>query len=159
MPRLSDFLSEKAKDLNQVERKRRRDEWVESVTRLMAQFRTWLREADPQNLLTISGHDLDKLEQGLGAYRVPALDIEFEDALVRIVPVGRNVIRFRNMGGTVQTLQAEGRVDITDGARKYTLYRTQTDGADRWVAVGESEVNPQPLDQALFERIMLELLS
>ena len=55
-------------------------------------------------------------------------------------------------------IPADGRVDITDGIRKYMLYRTLKDGQETWYAVDE-RFQAAPLDRSRFEAILQDLLS
>src|SRR6266700_2738843 len=121
MPGLRDYLQEKAKEHNMVERLERRREWVAAVTKLIEQLENWLREADPQRLLSVYTTMHPKLEQHLGHYDVPGLEVVFGDTQVRIIPVGRAVLRSGDLGSP-QT-RAVGRVDISNGGRKLYLFR------------------------------------
>src|SRR5258708_3711346 len=113
MPRLREFLEKKAGEMSQDERRKRREDWLAAVGRLVAQLRAWLREADEKSLLEIAPLDVEKLEQGLGAYKAEGLRITLGDSAVQVVPVGRNVVGFVGDGGDAG-VRAEGRVDITD---------------------------------------------
>ena len=155
---LRDFLREKGLQDNQIERRKKRDQWVASVNELMASLLQWLKAADPDGILEVAPIEVDRLEQGIGAYRAPSLEIRFEEADVKIIPIGRNVMRYVNSTGS-RVVNAMGRVDITDGARKYTLYRVVDDqGRNRWQVIGEGREGVE-LDQGCFEQIMKELLS
>jgi hypothetical protein len=157
MKTFREFLQEKAREDDHRERRRRRDEWVDAVDGLIRQLRDWLEQADSERLLSISRRDYDKLEQGLGAYEVPGLDVALGDSIVKISPVSRNVVGFVVSGGDA-AVRPEGRVDISDGLRKYVLYRTITDGNQQWNVVDEHS-RTTLLDQARFEEIMQDLLS
>jgi hypothetical protein len=157
MTTLREFLQDKAREQDQQERHRRREEWVAAVGRLLGQFRTWLQEADSDGLLELIPVDFDKLEEGLGAYRIQGLTIRLGGSEIRVVPVGRTVVGYfgRPAGGSVR---AEVRVDITDGGRKYVLYRSLQDGEEHWYALNEQHES-RLLDRERFEAIMQELLS
>src|SRR5260370_41149915 len=131
MSRLRESLSEKAKENDMVRRLEVRREWVAAVTRLMQQLETWLQEADPEKLLSVYTTMHPAREQHLGHYDVPGLEVEFRDTRVRILPVGRNVLRSGDLG-TPET-RAAGRVDITKGGNKCYLFRDVLDGTDHWV--------------------------
>ena len=157
MKTFREFLQEKAREDDQRERLGRREEWVTSVSRLIRQVRQWLEEADTEKLLIVSEPLYDKREQGLGTYRVPGLDIGLGDSLVKIIPVGRNatgVVGPKDGPGVL----AQGRVDISDGMRKYLLLRTLEEGRDQWHALDE-RFEATLLDRARFEEIMHDLLS
>jgi hypothetical protein len=157
MQSLRELLQEKARDEDKLARLKAREEWVVAVTGLMNQLNGWLREADPQGLLTIYITEDDKLEAGLGRYTVPTLHVEFDERHVRIAAIGRNVPRHRPLG-TDSLIAPTGRIDIWAGGDKYTLYRLSDDSAQRWIILGH-QGKMVSLDQARFEAIMGELLS
>jgi hypothetical protein len=151
-----DFLKDKANEINQDTRRKRRDEWLAAVNRLIAQLREWLKEADPDAFLAVVPFEIEKREEALGFYQAPGLSIRLGASEVKVVPVARNVV------GTVGPgdkggMRGEGRVDITDGARKYMLYRTLQDG-ERWHVL-DAHYEPAPLDKARFEAVLRDLLS
>jgi hypothetical protein len=156
MPGLRDYLKEKAKEHDLVQRLERRREWVDAVTRLIKQLESWLHDADPEKVLIVYRTDHPALEQHLGHYDVPGLEVVFGDARVQIIPMGRNVLRAGDVGSP-QT-RAAGRVDITDGGNKFYLFRYVIDGADQWV-VQDASGKVRILDREVFDKIMLELLS
>jgi hypothetical protein len=153
-----EFLAEKARqDSSVAERKARRQEWVEAVDRLLGQFRTWLKEADSNEFLEVYPLDFDKVEKGLGAYHVSGLKIALGDAAVEVVPVGRNTMGFVDPEGNM--VRAVGRVDVSDRIRKYNLFRTVVDGKDVWRVVDGDHHHGSPLNQTIFEQMLLDLLS
>jgi hypothetical protein len=152
---LREFLHNKAQEENQTQRRERRNEWI--ADRLIKQICAWLAEADPDKVLEIIPLDLEKAEPELGVYRVPGLKLVAGDASVQVVPVGRNVVGLVGPRGEV-SLRAEGRVDITDGVRKYILYRTLQDGRENWYALNE-RFEATVLDRGRLEAILVDLLS
>ncbi|MBV9122251.1 MAG: hypothetical protein JO112_02685 [Planctomycetes bacterium] len=152
-----EFLEKQAYQSHHKERRERREEWIAAVSRLMEQLRTWLAEADPAGVLEIVPMELEKAEPGLGSYRIPGLKINLGEAGVQVVPVGRNVVGIVGPQGEVG-VRAEGRVDITDGIRRYLLYRTFKDGQEQWFALDE-HFQAAPLDRGCVERILQDLLS
>lgn len=71
--------------------------------------------------------------------------------------MGRDVRgSYRNDGGT--ECRYEGRVDITDGLRKYVLYRIVDEGSQARV-VGEDSGSPKRFARARLEAILWDLLS
>lgn len=156
MKTLREFLEEKARQPEQEQRRLRREEWVSAVERLVGQFQDWLKESDPKGVLEIVPLTLEKIEQGLGGYQVPGLTIQLEESVVKILPVARNVLGFLG-AETEKPLKAAGRIDVTDGGRKFTLYRTLQDG-EQWLVVDE-KYKVTPLDRQRFEAMIQELLS
>src|SRR5436190_1422248 len=118
-----EFLEKKrAQQSHSKERRERRDEWVTAVGRLIEQLRSWLTESDPAGVLDVVPIEIERTEQALGIYTVPGLKISLGEAAVQVVPVGRNVVGIVGPQGDVG-IRAEGRVDITDGVRRFILYR------------------------------------
>jgi hypothetical protein len=157
MQTLREFLRDKAREDDQRERLRCREEWITAVDHLIHQLRAWLEEADSEKLLMIYDQEYDKLEQGLGMYKISGLNVGLRDSLVKIIPVSRSVVGSVESQGDAG-VRAEGRVDISDGMRKYILYRTLRDGRDQWYVLDE-QYKATVLDQARFEEIMQNLLS
>jgi hypothetical protein len=152
-----EFLEKQAEQRHHKERRQQREEWIAAVGRLITQLRAWLDEADPTKILDVLPIDTEKAEPGLGLYTIPALKISLGDASVQVLPVGGKVLGFvgpNSDGG----MRAEGRVDITDGVRRYILYRTLKDGEEQWYALDE-HFQPAPLDRPRLERILQDLLS
>jgi hypothetical protein len=152
-----EFLHQKAQEERESQRRERREEWTAAVDRLMKQLRAWLEQSDPEKVLELIPLEFDKAEQGLGLYRVPGLRISAGEASAQVVPVGRNVVGLVGPRGDAG-VRADGRVDITDGTRKYILYRTLAEGQEKWYVLDE-RFNPTPLDQGRLEAILLDLLS
>jgi hypothetical protein len=152
-----EFLERKAGEPQQKERRERRHQWTVAVGRLMDQLRAWLAQSDPGGLLDIVPLELEQAEPGLGVYKVPGLKIGVGDAAVQVVPVGRNVVG-RVGSGREAGVRAEGRVDITDGVRKYILYRLVENGHDHWYALNE-KFEAAPLNREQLEAILQDLLS
>lgn len=152
-----EFLERHAQQRQHKEQRARREEWIAAVGRLLGQLRTWLAEADPAGVLEVLPMEVEKAEPGLGIYRIPSLKISLGGAAVEVVPVGRNVIGTVGPQGDVG-IRAEGRVDITDGIRRYILYRTLNDGQERWYALDE-RFQATPLDRGRLEGMLQDLLS
>jgi hypothetical protein len=152
-----EWLEKRAQEVNQPERLRHRSEWIAALDQFYEQIMSWIRESDPKGLLIIERMEIERHEPRLGTYVAPALKISLGDAAVRAVPMGRDVRgSYRNEAGT--ECRYEGRVDITDGLRKYVLYRIADEGSRAWVVSGDPEP-PKPFDRAQLERILWDLLS
>jgi hypothetical protein len=153
-----EFLHKKTEEQQHPERRQRLDDWAVAVSQLINQLRTWLRESDPDGLLHVSTRLVQKFEPGLGAFSTPVLEIAVGDATARVEPVARNAVGVVERRGE-PPVRAEGRVDITDGSRKYILYRTiDKEGKDTWYALDE-RFEAAPLDRAKLEAILQDLLS
>src|SRR5262245_36709737 len=131
MPTFQEFLRKKAEEEQQPERRKRRDEWIGAVGRLIDQLRAWLAESHPEGLLDVIPLEVEKREPGLGSYKIPGLKVGIGDAAVRVVPMGRDALGLIESRGEAP-MRAQGRVDITDGVQKYIFYRAIKDGQDVW---------------------------
>jgi hypothetical protein len=157
---LREFLLQNAPRAEQEKRRRqRREEWTAAIERLLAQMRAWLTDTGTAELLDLEPLDFEKREQGLGAYHVPGLAIHFGESVVTVVPVGRNVLAHLGPYAEPGHEKAEGRVDITNGAYKYFLYRKLNDaGEEQWL-VQDERSDIRRLDRERFEAIVQDLLS
>ncbi|MGH7170702.1 MAG: hypothetical protein ACRELG_10525, partial [Gemmataceae bacterium] len=127
--------------------------------RLLKKLREWLTEANAADLLDLEPLEFEKREQGLGAYRIKGLAIHFGERIVKVVPVGRHVLAHLGPFAQPGHEKAEGRVDISNGAYKYFLYRKRNDaGEEQWLVQDERSAI-RPLDREQFEAILQDLLS
>jgi hypothetical protein len=155
---LREFLAKNA-PRDEIRRRQTREEWIAAVDKLLAQLRAWLADADTAKVLEVEPVVFVKREEGLGAYDIKGLAINFGERTVRVVPVGRTVLAHLGQYAEPGHENAEGRVDITDGAYKYFLYRKLNDaGEDQWLV--QDERSPiRPFDREQFEAILQDLLS
>ncbi len=154
---LRDFLLKNA-PRDEIWRRQVRAEWIAAVDRLLAQLRAWLAEAGTAELLDLEPLEFERREQGLGAYPIKGLAIHFGERTVKVVPVGRMVQAHLGQYAEAGHENAEGRVDITNGAYKYYLYRKLTDTGEQWL-VQDERGDIRPLDREQFEAILQVLLS
>jgi hypothetical protein len=152
-----EFLDKQAKQQHSSGWREQREEWIAAVGRLMEKLRDWLAESDPKKVLDVVPIEYRRIEPNLGIYIAPGLKISLNQAVVDVAPVGRNVIVTVGPHGDAG-IRAEGRVDITDGIRKYVLYRTFKDGQEIWYAIDE-RFQAAPLDRSRLEAILQDLLS
>lgn len=162
--RFQDFLRQRTEKSGLRERKHSRDEWLESLHRLLNQIGEWLRAADTENVLEIVPYEVERVEGRLGVYDAPALKIRLGTDQAAIVPVGRYSIGpyppeviMSALGIEGADGPAAGRVDITNGERKYPLLRDKSTGQDRWYVVDEK--SHAVLDQVQLEAILQDLWS
>jgi hypothetical protein len=156
---LREFLLQNAPRVEQEKRRRHwRDEWVAAVGRLIGQLRAWLTDAGTADLLDLEPLEFEKREQWLGTYHIQGLAINFGERTVKVVPVGRIVAAHLGPYAEPGHEKAEGRVDITNGAYKYFLYRKLTDAGEQWL-VQDEHADIRPLDRERFEAILQDLLS
>ena len=154
-----EFLRQKSEGTGIRERYRNRDEWLRALEELLTQIEIWLQFADTENLLETMRYKVERVEDRLGVYDAPALKIRLGTDEVDVLPVGRYAIgpipaqAIKSLPVAEGTdSPAAGRVDITNGERKYLLIRDISSGEERWHAVNErSEV-------VLFDRARLETI-
>ena len=163
--RFQEFLGRKAEKSGIRERNRQRDEWLGAIRRLLDQIEGWLKDADPENLLEIVSYDVERVEGRLGIYDAPALKIRLGTDEVDVVPVGS--LRDRTLAGPGDDVAlgiegtngpAAGRVDVTNGERKYLLLRDASSGTDRWYVLDDRS-EAAVLDRARLESILEDLWS
>jgi hypothetical protein len=154
---LREFLLKNA-PLDELRRRQCREEWIAAIDRLLAQLRAWLTDAGTAELLDLEPLELEKREQGLGAYHIRGLAIHFGERTVKVLPVGRTVLAHLGPFAETGHENAEGRVDITNGAYKYYLFRKLTATSEQWL-VQDEHTGIRPLDRGQFEAILQDLLS
>ncbi len=153
-----DFLKTKAGESGTRDRHRRRAEWLGALHRLLEQIREWLREFDAEEVLDIEPYEVARTEHDLGTYDAPALRSRLGAGEVSVVPMGREVPMMAFRGASGESTEFAGRVDITDGFRKYNLYREIREGKDAW-QVRDERNRFTYLDAESLGRILQELLS
>jgi hypothetical protein len=156
---LREFLQKNAPRAEQERfRRKLRDEWIAAVDHLLTQLRGWVADAVSAGLLDLEPLEFEKREQGLGAYHIQGLAINFGESTVKVVPVGRRVLAHLGPYAEAGHENAEGRVDITNGASKYFLFRKLTDTDQQWL-IQDERSQIRPLDRERFEAILQDLLS
>ena len=155
---LREFLLQNA-PRDEMRRRKCRDEWIAAVDRLLAQLYAWLTEAGTAELLDLEPLEFAEREHGLGSYRIKGLAIHFGERTAKVVPAGRNVLAHLGPYAEAGHENAEGRVDITNGAYKYFLYRKLNDAAEEQWLVQDERSAIRPLDREQFEAILQALLS
>ena len=154
-----DFLKAKADELGVRDRHRRRGDWLGAIHRLLDQIRDWLRESDPEGVLDIEPYEVSRTEQDLGLYiRRTSIEDPTRAGEVDVRPIGREVPFMAIRGASGDATEFSGRVDITDGYRKYNLYREINQGKDLW-QISDERNRFTYLNAESFERILQDLLS
>ncbi len=138
-------------------RRRKRQEWVATVSRLLERLESWLTDADPEGLLGLRRSTAARDEIDLGRYEVSELAVEYGDTVVHIIPMARVAPRTIALAPGVE-VKAQGRIDVTNGITKYHLYRTLESGKERWHILGP-DTRAVELNQETFAGLMEDLLS
>lgn len=157
MGSLTEFLKERAQKerAEHGDRKQIREDWVRAVDRLTNQIEQWLRNADPDQVLEIEPHGVERREELTGYYLVQGLRVRLGAREARVVPVSRFVVPGPPFTGE---LRPHGRVDITNGESSYSLLRVLDRPGGRWMLSDERR-GLRDFDQAEFEAIMQDLLA
>jgi hypothetical protein len=157
---LKEFLESEADKLRseQAAALTKREEWIASVTRLLAQIKDWLAQADTKRILMLDEAPLRLSEQGLGTYETPGLTIGLGTREVRIKPVARHVLAPLRVTGRMPVPRAYGRVDMTNGLDRYLIFRTAKEPDDHWTIIQEDGPLMEPFDQESFEAALKSLL-
>jgi hypothetical protein len=153
-----EFLKSKAKETGVEDRHRRRTEWIGAINRLLDQIRCWLREFDPDEVLDIEPYEVSRTERKLGSYDAPALKIRLGAAEVDVLPMGRDVPFMAIRGASGDPTEFAGRIDVTDGYRKYNLYREVREDKDLWQIINNRNKLTY-LDSNSFAELLQDLLS
>ena len=174
-----EFLRQRTEGSHWRERRGNRQEWLDALNRLFEQIRAWIREVDSEGLLELVSYEVQRVENRLGVYDAPAVKIRLELDFVDIQPVGRFAI-----GPLPQRLQvlrpisnrspgvppyvpesdwkwgdlSGGRVDMTNGERRYVLLRSIIDGRDCWYAIAVNQGEPTLFDPTCLQNILMDLL-
>ena len=94
----------------------------------------------------------------MGVYLVPSLQIRLEAQEVRVDPIARNALGPVWLEGAIHTGKSFGRVDLTNGAEKYLIFRVAVDPEDRWAIVDKDAYVPRELNRQSFDLAMQNLL-
>ena len=73
-------------------------------------------------------------------------------------PIARYVAGPLSATGVISVNRAYGRVDLTDGLKKFMVFRVDRDPEDRWNIVEQDGFRIQPFDQSTLEEAFKSLL-
>ena len=155
MKSLSEFLNEQAeKQPESGIRKWERDAWVSAVGQLIERMELCLREADQKSILDIERTVHEKREEGIGHYKVAGLAIRLGAREVDIIPISRYVVA---TPANVKPFNPQGRVDMTDGETRYSLYRIPDSQGVGWALIDPTG-SIKGFSQKTFEAAIQDLL-
>lgn len=157
MSMLREFLREAAANSKAQARFERRQEWLTTVERFMAQVKDWLREADPDGVLTVYSWKEQRGEEQTGNYEVEVLRLCLLENEVEITPVSSAGGHMFRKGS--ERFWSAGRVDFRGSTDTYYVYRARWPEGDEWYASTSLRREDLPFDQTRFETIVKELLS
>lgn len=134
----------------------KRGQWIAAVRDLVQKLKGWTEESDRESkVLTIRVETVQIAEEELGTYNASELVITLDPTKVRVTPIGCKVVGGYDDGGIF--IRAEGRVDITDGVRKYILYRIAA--TNSWKVVDPQTYVVKDFEREDFEKILEALLA
>ncbi|KYF64431.1 hypothetical protein BE11_04455 [Sorangium cellulosum] len=134
-------------------RDQQKREWLRSLDVLFREIEGWLAPAVSAGVLKTARSEIEVVEQDLGAYYAPTLEIRDDRLTVRLEPVGVRVVGVVAAGGR-RHVGLRGRVDLVCGPIRIPLVRG-TSGV--WKALplrGE----PRDLTEESFADILGEVL-
>jgi len=160
MNSLKEYLEIQADEALRTKEERQQiiEEWTKSIYGLISQVRLWLIDSDPHHILEISTAEHRLREEKLGSYDVPGLVVRLNSREVKLIPISRYNVGPFLRSGEVRVDHSSGRVDLTEGGRKYKLYRDRLEPADHWVVVDDEVYVPRNLTRETFEAAFLDLL-
>jgi hypothetical protein len=157
---LAEFLRETITrwDADRPAKEKIREEWVQTVARLIEELKGWVEESNVENLLTCRTFEGWVGEEGLGRYKAPGLIVELDGEQVFISARGRNVLGFIRESPAGPEVRAEGRVDVTNNRITFSLLRASTSDSHEWYVYDDLTGLSKPLTQNTFEAILVSLL-
>ncbi len=160
MSQLAEYLKTTGKEISAKaqENKQSLDEWRRDVDQFLQVVRSAVEAADSERVLFIRKSRVYLREVRFGEYELPSLEIVLGDTEVKVEPQGRfNVGRLRTPDGSA--FQIEGRVDITDGTRRYLAYRTPLlENGHGWWVCDEDRKDPRFWKDEVIQDVILDLL-
>jgi hypothetical protein len=129
-----------------------------AIQRLLDRKIDWLRAADKEHLLEIEKKHHRLRGMDVGVFDAPGLVIRLDAREVGVVPVARMVVGPDLTNGVVRIVRSFGRVDLTDVARKYLIFRTQIDPAEEWTIVEDEGFTFKKFTRESFEEAIQDLL-
>lgn len=159
MADLKEFLRKQAEEQREHSPTREaiRADWVSAVEQLIDRMAEWVRENDVGNALKVDFTSHQIHERRIGRYVVKGLLISLPSREVRIEPIARFSIG-SYVGDAFGSTIRDGRVDMSNGTRKYMLYRTAGGRPDQWVIVDDRSYDAKDFDRPAFEEALLSML-
>jgi hypothetical protein len=125
MSQLAEYLKTTGKEISAKVRENKPllDEWRRDVEQFLQTVQSAVEAADTEQVLFLRRSRVLLREVRFGEYELPSLEIVLGDTEVRVEPRARfHMGRLKDpQDGT--EFQVEGRIDITDGVRRYLAYR------------------------------------
>ncbi len=152
MQDLMEKLRERPKTVEEHRQEQKR-EWLAALNALFEEIERWIAPAAQEGLLRVSRSEVEIIEEDIGSYHAPILEIRDDRLLVRLVPVGARVAGVVVSGGT-RHIGLRGRIDLVCGPIQIPIVRSSS---GMWKALplrGE----PKDLNEETFSEILSEVL-
>jgi hypothetical protein len=152
MRSLIDKLKEQPSTVDE-QRAEQKEEWLRALDQLLTDIEGWVKPAVSEGVLRTSRSSIGVIEQDLGEYQAPMLEIRARGLTLRFEPIGLRVGGVGGAGGH-RLIGLRGRVDLVCGPIKIPLVR-MTGGV--WKALplrGE----PHELTEESFAEILGDVL-
>ena len=101
---------------------------------------------------------VSRTEPTLGTYDAPAMRISFGPGQADLIPMGRFVSFPSSRFPFNEMTEPNGRIDFTDGYRKYPLYRQVHSSGSTW-RFRDSKGAVRDINEESFIQLLHELLS
>jgi hypothetical protein len=119
MATLTEFLRKQKAADNPERRNQRKKAWLAALDKLFQNIRSWVAEAERENLIKIRIDRVNHTEEALGTYEVPRLTLAVDHKTVVLKPIGATIVG------------ADGRVDMI--SPKGTFLLLYFADRNRWV--------------------------
>lgn len=120
-----------------------KNKWLSSVRQLFKEVNYWLADLANEGYIRITENEITVLEENIGKYTVPKLEIHYGGICAILEPVGTNVVG------------CDGRTDFFlrgESFRGYMLILVRTDNSDEWQMVGKViQGEPVQFNKEVFE--------
>jgi hypothetical protein len=135
------------------QRSKQKSEWLQALDDLFTTIEGWLDPAARAGVLSLTRYKRAIIEQDLGDYEAPVLQISDSELTVRLEPAGARVVGVVAAGGR-RYVGLRGRVDLVCGPIRIPIVR---DSLGNWKALplrGE----PRELNEESFVEMLGEVL-
>ena len=162
MSQLAEYLKTTGKEISAKTKENRPllDEWKRDVEQFLSTVQNAIESADTDKVLFLRRSRVLLREVRFGEYELPSLEIVLGDTEVRVEPRARfNVGRLKDpVSGSEYPV--EGRIDITDGVRRYLAYRVPLveKGHYGWWVCDEDRHRVRFWSDLVIQDVVLDLL-
>jgi hypothetical protein len=160
MSQLAEYLKTTGKEISAKAQANKPllDEWRRDVEHFLQVVQSAVEAADSERVLFIRKSRAYLREVRFGEYELPSLEIVLGDTEVKVEPRARfNVGRVTDPE-TGDEFRVEGRIDITDGIRRYLAYRVPMENGQGWWIIDEDRKHARRWKDEVIQDVILDLL-